>query len=77
MKLTKAWDVQALVAELKPFGLTLGEAAAKQILDVAFTFVEQSVVLSESKVDDFALAVIPLVKPLVLNFVDKIDGKAG
>ncbi len=75
MKLEKAWDTKALVAELKPFGLTLGEQAAKQLLEVALEFVTQSVTLSESKVDDFCLAVIPLVKPMVMAQLEKIDGK--
>ena len=77
MELEKAWDVKALVAELKPFGLNVAEDAAKQLVEKVFEFVEKSVVLSENKFDDMTLAVIPMVKPLVLSQLDKIDGEVG
>jgi len=73
MALSKAWDLKGLGEALKPHGLELGEAAAKAVLEAVLTFIEESVKLSENKVDDFALAVIPLIKPIVVAQLDKIS----
>ena len=75
MALEKAWDLKGLALALKPHGLELGEEAAKALVDCTLCWIEESVKLSENQIDDFALVVIPLIKPMVLSQLDKIDGK--
>lgn len=73
----KAFDPKALVAKLKEGGLDIAEDAAKHVVESVFKWTEESVVLTENKVDDFALVVIPAVRPFVMGQLDKIDGKVG
>lgn len=73
----KAWDKQALIEELKVNGLDVAEELAKVLVEGVLSWVEKSVVLSESKYDDFAIPVIAALKPFVLKEIDKIDQKEG
>lgn len=73
----KAWDKLALIEELKNNGLDVAEDLAKVLVEGVLSWVEKSVVLSESKYDDFAIPVIAALKPFVLKEIDKIDGKEG
>ena len=63
----KAFDLKALVEELKAQGLPVAEEAAKVVVQSVLTWVEKSVVATESKYDDFALAIIPLLRLLFLK----------
>lgn len=73
----KAFDLKALGEELKGAGLPIAEDAVQLVVEKVLLWVEKSVVLSENKYDDFALAIIPAIKPFVMKSLDKIDGKEG
>jgi len=73
----KPFDLKALVEKMKGHGLELGEDAAKLVVESTLDWVAESVVLTPNKADDFALVIIPAVKPFVMAQLDKIDGKEG
>ena len=73
----KAFDLNDLVVKLKANGLPVVEATAKVVVEQVLGWVQESVVLSPNKYDDFALAILPMVKPFVMAEIDKIDGKVG
>lgn len=73
----KPFDPKDLVAKLKDKGLDIAEESAKLVVESVLDWVSESVVMTENKVDDFALAVIPAVKPFVMGQIDKIDGQVG
>lgn len=62
---------------LKEKGLDIAEDAAKAIVEAVFQLAEEAVKKSSNKYDDMLLAALPLVKPVVLEYVDKIDKKVG
>jgi len=70
----KAFDLKDLVEKLKGQGLDIAEDAAKLVVASVFDWVSESVVLTPNKADDFALVVLPAVKPFVMAQLDKIDG---
>lgn len=73
----KAYDVSALAANLKGRGLDIAEEAAKIVVEETVKWIDESAKLSENKLDDLALVVLPSIKDLVLSAVDKIDGQVG
>jgi hypothetical protein len=73
----KAFDLKDLVGKLKDGGLDVAEEGAKHVVESVLNWVGESVVLTPNKVDDFALVVIPAVKPYVMAQLDKIDGEVG
>lgn len=73
----KAYDLKELVEILKSNGLELAEETAELAVKSVLEWVEKSAELSENKYDDLLKAVIPMVKPLLLKAVDKVDGKEG
>lgn len=73
----KAYDVKALVEQLKGRGLDLAEDAALIVLDEVFVFFEKSAQMSENKYDDLVLAIMPMLKAEAMKQIDKIDGKEG
>lgn len=73
----KAFDPKALVEKLKAGGLDIAEDAVKHLVASVFDWTTESVLLTPNKYDDFALVVIPAVKPFVMSQLDKIDGKEG
>lgn len=73
----KPFDLKALVEKFKAQGLDIAEDAAKLVVESTLDWVSESVVMTENKVDDFALAILPAVKPYVMAQLDKIDGKEG
>lgn len=66
-----------LVAALKEKGLEVGEDVAIELVKLLFPFLSRLVVLTENKVDDMLLAILPLVETQILALLDKIDGKEG
>jgi len=70
-------DVKLLLDDLKGKGLDLGEDAAKLVVESVFDWVSAEALKSENKVDDLLLAVMPVVKPMIMDLLDKIDGKEG
>lgn len=77
MHLEKAYDLKALLGELKVQGIDLAEDAAKKVLETVFHWVEDSAKLSATPYDDMGLIVLPKLKELALGQVDKIDGQVG
>ena len=71
----KAYELKALVEELKGKGLPVAEEAAKVVVEAVLDWVQKSAVVSDNKVDDFIAAVIPVIKPVIMEQVGKIDGK--
>lgn len=73
----KAYDLKNLLERLKDKGLDLAEDAAEIIVNETFDWVEDSAKMSETPYDDMGLVVLPKLKELALEGVDKIDGKEG
>jgi len=71
----KPFDLKDLVAKLQANGLPVAEEMAKLIVNDVLTWVEESVVATPGKYDDFAIPVIETVKPFIMKELDKIDGK--
>jgi hypothetical protein len=64
-----------IVEELKKEGLDIAEDVAIKVVHVLFNVLEKAAVQSENKYDDLIIPLIPIIKPMVLKLVDKIDGK--
>lgn len=75
--MTNAYDLNDLVNRLKPHGLDLAEDAAKILVLEIFSWIKDSAQLSDNKLDDLALAVLPMVEDYVKAQIDKIDGEVG
>ncbi len=75
--MTKAWDITELVAALKLRGLDVAEDMATIILEESLKFVHDSVVLSDTKIDDIALPFLPMVEGPLKQLIDQINGKVG
>lgn len=73
----EAYSLKALVEKLKVHGLDVAEDGAKLVVEAVFDWVSESAVLSPNKVDDFAVVILPAIKPFVLSQLDKMDGKVG
>lgn len=73
----KPFDTKALTDRLKSKGLDIAEEFAIVLVEETLGWVSDSVTMSESKVDDLALAVIPAVKPYIMGQIDRIDGQVG
>jgi hypothetical protein len=70
-------SLQELLDQLKADGLELAEDGLVKVAEAVFDFAEAYVKASSSKTDDLALLVLPAVKALVLDAIDKVDGKEG
>ena len=70
-------EEKSLSELLKEKGLDVAEDAAKLVVEAVFEFAEEAVLKTENKYDDVLVALLPVAKPLVLELVDKIDGKVG
>lgn len=73
----KAYDVNALIEGLKDKGLDIAEDSAKVIAESVFNWIEESAKVSETPYDDMALLVLPQLKKLAFEQIDKIDGEEG
>ena len=63
---------------LKEKGLDVAEDTARSVVEAVFDFAEYYVKSTPNTTDDaLAAGLLPLVKPIVLNAVDKIDKKEG
>jgi len=68
---------EIVLKKLKERGKEVAEDAIMDTVEVLFEVIEEAVKKSENTYDDLALAVIPLIKPMILEQIDKIDGKEG
>lgn len=77
MKVTKAYDLDELVAGLADKGLTNIENAGSDLYMGFKDWVVQSAKLSASPYDDLGLPFVSYIDSLVLPQIDKINGKIG
>ena len=75
--MTKAYDVAELMKRLQAKGLDVAEEAAKVLVEETITWVQDSAVISENKIDDLVAPLMGSVKPYIMAQIDKIDGKVG
>ena len=73
----KAYDLKELALVLKSKGLDLAEDGAKHVVESVFEWVESSAKLSATPYDDMGLVILPQLKKIALESVDKIDGEVG
>lgn len=62
-----------IVEELKKQGLDLAEDAAEDALEGFFSGLEKIVTASDNKYDDMLVPVLGMVKPKILEMINKID----
>jgi hypothetical protein len=74
-KMEKPFDPQALVEKLKAKGMSVAEEGVKISFIAIVEWLEESVVLTPGKYDDFAIPVLEALKPIVLDQIKKIDGQ--
>lgn len=72
-----SYDIKKLAAKLKEKGLDVAEEGAKVAVESVLEWVKEEAVASENKVDDILVAIIPVVKPHIMEQIDKIDGAEG
>lgn len=68
-----SFDLGHLADLLKEQGLPHAEGLAKAALDAVFDWIEYGVKTSESKVDDFAMALLPPLKQFVFSKLETIS----
>lgn len=73
----KPFQISDLVVKLKGKGLDVAEDAAKISFEAIMEWIEESVALTENKMDDLALIALPKIKSIALSYIDKIDQKEG
>lgn len=71
-------EVVSLKELLKAKGLEVAEDTAKLVVEAVFEFAEAAAKASKNTTDDVLVGgLLPLIKPMVLKFVDEIDKKVG
>ena len=71
----KAYDLKELGNALKGKGLDVAEESLNILFDSVVEWVEESAKLSATPYDDMAMLVMPQLKKLVKEAIDKIDGE--
>ena len=66
-----------LIEELKDKGIDLAEQLAKGAVEAVLDAAVKYAAASENKIDDILLALIPVIKPVIIEWVDKLDGEVG
>jgi hypothetical protein len=73
-----AYELKELAEKLKAQGLDLAEDALATIVKEAISWAKEEAQKGTSiVVDAIVLAASPVIEPLILKQVDKIDGKVG
>ena len=75
MTVEKISGRQLLLKNLKKAGLNIGEDAVVGVVEAVFDALPEFLLATENKVDDLAIAILPIIKPHVLAAIDKIDGE--
>ena len=73
-------DEKALLAELKKAGLNIGEEAVAQVIEAVFKAIPEYLAKKEgvnAGVAAIVAGILPIIKPHVMELVDKIDGEEG
>ena len=73
----KAYDLKELGEVLKGKGLDVAEESLNILFDSVVEWVEESAKISKTPYDDMAMLVMPQLKQLVKEAIDKIDGEEG
>lgn len=73
----KAYDLKVLGEKLKGKGLDMAEESAKIVFESVVEWVEESASISPNLYDDMIKLVMPQIKKVVLEQIDKIDGEVG
>ena len=73
----KAYDPKELLSKLKGKGLDIAEESAKLLVESMLEWVEESAKVSATPYDDMAVFVLPQIKKLAMDAIDKIDGAVG
>lgn len=68
-------EKKELIAILKEKGLEGVEDLTRVAIEEAFELIEAVVEATPNKIDDAAMGFVNSAKPLLMSFVDKIDGK--
>jgi len=71
----KAFEMKALLAKLDAAGVPVVEDMAEILVMSTLDWVQESVMMTESKLDDVAVAFIPMVKNMIKPVIDNIDGQ--
>lgn len=72
-----SYDIKKLAAKLKEKGLDVAEEGAKVTVESVLEWVKEEAIASENKIDDVVVAIIPVIKPHIMEQIDKIDGQEG
>ena len=73
-----AYDVAKLAAKLTDdMGMNITEEAAKHAVESVFSWVDESAKESAGTVYDFISGIMVMLKPMLMGFIDKIDGEVG
>lgn len=64
-------------SDVKGKALDFAEDEAKLVVEETLAWIQDSVIATENKVDDLAVPVLMVIKPVIMKQVDKIDGKEG
>ncbi len=54
-----------------------GEILTEGVVEFAYDLINTAITVSENKIDDAFLPVINATKPIILSYVDKIDGEVA
>ena len=73
----KAYDLKELGEVLKGKGLDLAEESLNMVFDSLMDWIEASAKVSATPYDDMAMVIMPQLKKLVKEAIDKIDGEEG
>jgi hypothetical protein len=75
---TEAFDLKVLVARLQAKGLPMAEDVVEQVAIELFGWAEESLAVHPNMyVKMVAVPAVQILKPLIFEAVDKIDGVVG
>jgi len=77
MKLTKAWDLEALKAELAGQGLPMAEVVAEKVAEISKEWIKESLILSGPLYAAVGVPIVESAWPEIKKQIDKIDGQPG
>ena len=70
-------DKKELKEILKEQGLDLAEETVTTVVKGVLKALPAIVTATENKIDDLAIPILLVLEPVLLSYVDKIDGKEG
>lgn len=73
--MTNAFEISGLVEKLKAKGLPLAEEAVQLVEESVIEWIQESVLLTPTLVDDLAIPVLAALKPMIDAQIAKIAGE--